>query len=218
MIAAPSPGYLRTGPAPVARVAVSAQTLDGTTMLADLLALGNGSQLLAQEQNDATLAVKYQLTAAAIDHTTWVEYVVTPLAATATGPPTKNTNLFINGWILAAHAAYATIADLKRVLQKPTPTADEQAAMQRDLDVAAREIDWDLNYTIDNPAPPIDTREYKLLADVNLDRAVELWNAHTRPYGALAVGPDAAPLISPRDTWYRQHLRLNPLRERYPIG
>ena len=114
--------------------------------------------------------------------------------------------------------AYVDIAELKRVLQKPNPTADELTAMQRDIDVAAREIDWDLSFSVDNPAPAVGTADYKLLTDVNLDRAVELWNAHSRPYGALPVGPDAPPLISPRDTWYRQHLRLNPLRTLYPIG
>jgi hypothetical protein len=51
-------------------------------------------------------------------------------------------------------AAYVDVAELQRVLQKPSPTADEQAAMQRDLDTAAG-IDWDLDYDpVDNPAPP----------------------------------------------------------------
>jgi len=116
-------------------------------------------------------------------------------------------------------AAYVDIAELQRVLQKPTPTADEQAAMQRDLDVAAREIDWDLAYDpATNPPPATGTPEYGLLANVNLDRAVELWASHQRPFGAQNAGPDMVPLVSPRDTWWRHHLRLNPLRTLYPIG
>ena len=114
--------------------------------------------------------------------------------------------------------AYTDIAELQRVLDKPSPTAAEQTAMQRDLDVAAREIDWDLDYTVDTPAPPTGTPEYELLAEVNLDRAVELWAGHNRPFGASAAGADVIPLVSPRDTWYRHHLRLNPLRTLYPIG
>ena len=115
--------------------------------------------------------------------------------------------------------AYVDVAELQRVLQKPSPTVDETAAMQRDIDVAAREIDWDLGFDpVDNPAPPTDTPEYGLLSDVNLDRAVELWAAHQRPFGAQNAGPDMVPLVSPRDTWYRHHLRLNPLRTLYPIG
>lgn len=113
---------------------------------------------------------------------------------------------------------YATLAELQRVLQKTSPTTDEQTAMQRDLDTAAREIDWDLGYSPDNPPPPADTAEYGLLAAVNLDRAVELWASHQRPFGAQNAGPDMMPLVSPRDTWYRHHLRLNPLRTLYPIG
>jgi len=115
--------------------------------------------------------------------------------------------------------AYVDIAELQRVLQKQSAPADEVAAMQRDIDVAAREIDWDLAFDpVDNPAPLPDTAEYGLLADVNLDRAVELWAAHQRPFGAQNAGPDMVPLVSPRDTWYRHHLRLNPLRTLYPIG
>ena len=91
--------------------------------------------------------------------------------------------------------------------------------MQRDIDVAAREIDWDMSWDpTTNPVPATGTPEYELLTDVNLDRAVELWAAHSRPYGATAAGPDVVPLVSPRDTWYRHHLRLNPLRKNYPIG
>jgi hypothetical protein len=49
--------------------------------------------------------------------------------------------------------AYVDVAELQRVLQKPSPTADEQTAMQRDLDTAAREIDWDMAFDpVDNPA------------------------------------------------------------------
>ena len=114
--------------------------------------------------------------------------------------------------------AYVDIAELKRVLQKPSPTADETTAMQRDIDVAAEEINWDLSFSVDNPPPATGTPEYGLLTDVNLDRAVELWAAHNRPFGATSAGPDVIPLVSPRDTWYRHHLRLNPLRTVYPIG
>ena len=115
--------------------------------------------------------------------------------------------------------SYCDVAELQRVLQKPSPTSDELAAMQRDVDVAAREIDWDLAFDpVDNPAPPQGSPDYGLLAAVNLDRAVELWAAHQRPFGAQTAGADVMPLVSPRDTWYRHHLRLNPLRDLYPIG
>ena len=96
--------------------------------------------------------------------------------------------------------AYVDVVELQRVLQKPSPTTDELAAMQRDIDVAAREIDWDFGFDpVDNPAPPPDTPEYGLLADVNLDRAVELWATHQRPFGAQNAGADMMPVgLTPR--------------------
>ena len=111
--------------------------------------------------------------------------------------------------------AYAALAELQRVLQKPAPTAAETAAMNRVLDAAAQEIDWDLSYDpVDNPAPAADP----ILADVNLDRAVELWRFNYSAVGVLPVGAEQAPIIAPRDTWYRHHLRLNPLRTMFPVA
>jgi hypothetical protein len=110
--------------------------------------------------------------------------------------------------------AYADAAELGRVLQKTGPTAAEAAAMERVLDAAAQEIDWDLGITPDNPAPPASP----ILADVNLDRAVELWKANYAAFGVLPVGAEQAPIIAPRDTWYRHHLRLNPLRTVFPVA
>jgi hypothetical protein len=114
--------------------------------------------------------------------------------------------------------AYVDIAELERVLSKPSPTAAEQTAMQRVLDEAAREIDWDLSISVDNPAPPAGTSDYSILTEVNLSRAVELWNMEFRPFGAMPVGPDTIPIVSPRDTWYRHHVRLQPLRTSWAIG
>jgi hypothetical protein len=110
--------------------------------------------------------------------------------------------------------AYVDATELGRVLQKTSPTAAESVAMTRVLDAAAQEIDWDLGITVDNPAPPDDP----VLSDVNLDRAVELWRLNYSSFGVLPVGAEQAPVIAPRDTWYRHHLRLNPLRTSFPVA
>ena len=111
--------------------------------------------------------------------------------------------------------AYVDVSELQRVLGKPTPTAAELTAMNRVIDVAAREIDWDLSISVDNPAATDDP----LLADVNLTRAEELWKLNFSAGGILTVGnTDVIPIVSPRDTWYRHHLRLQPLRTLFPIG
>ena len=219
VIAAPAPGYLRSGPAPVTQLAVASQSSGGADAHTDLLRLNSGATMLMQEVSDATLAAKFQLTASAVDHTTWVEYLVVVVTTTSVGAPRKNQDLLVNGVVAATHGPYTTIAELQRVLQKPAPTAAEQTAMQRTIDNAAREIDWDLAYNpADNPSPSPGSADYPVLAEVNLARAVELWNIEFRPFGQLPAGPDAFPILAARDSWYRHHLRLNPLRTRYPVG
>lgn len=154
------------------------------------------------------------------EHGTALGYWYRVLFRDATGDNSQPTTPIQNvaGSTGGTHA-YATLAELQRVLQKPAPTAAETVAMQRDLDVAAREIDWDLSYdAATNPAPAPATAEYALLADVNLDRAVELWATHQRPFGAQQAGADMMPLVSPRDTWHRHHLRLNPLRTSFGVA
>ena len=111
--------------------------------------------------------------------------------------------------------AYVDVTELQRVMGKPTPTAAELEAMNRVIDVAATEIDWDLGYGVDNPAP---SPTHPVLADVNLNRAEELWKANYTTNGVLPQGPDLPPVIAPRDTWYRHHLRLNPLRTAWGVG
>ena len=54
--------------------------------------------------------------------------------------------------------------------------------------------------------------EHPIVADVNLDRAVELWKLNQGAAGCVPGGPRSRlPIISARDTWYRYHLRLRPL-------
>src|SRR5215831_21157733 len=101
--------------------------------------------------------------------------------------------------------AYTTVAELQRVLRIDTPTAAQTTAMQRVIDAAATEINWELALAADaSPPSPI-------IVDVNLDRAVELWRLNWSPgFGAIPVGPDNVPVITARDGWYRHRLRLLP--------
>lgn len=111
---------------------------------------------------------------------------------------------------------YVTVGELQRVLGKTTTTPAELDAMTRVIEAAAGEIDWDLGYTTEVPAP---SPPPPVLADVNLDRAAELWRFnYSTAAGILDVGPEQAPVIAPRDTWYRHHLRLNPLRTSWGVA
>lgn len=114
--------------------------------------------------------------------------------------------------------AYVDVSELQRVLQKPVPTAAEATAMQRVVDEAGREIDWELSYTVDNPAPSVDTPEYAILTEVNLARAHELWQMEFRPSGLLTAGADTVPLLSARDSWQRHGLRLLPLKVSFGLA
>jgi hypothetical protein len=113
---------------------------------------------------------------------------------------------------------YATAADLQRVLAKPAPTALEADAMDRVLNEGAREIDWELSYdTVDNPAPTTGP-DFDLLEEVNLSRAVELWNMEFRPFLLVPVGPDQVPVMGAQDSWARHAFRLRPLKTMFPVG
>ena len=106
--------------------------------------------------------------------------------------------------------AYAAVCDLQRLLQKDRPTAEETAAMERCLDEAAAEIDWELGYDpVTNPAPDPPP---PLVVGVNLDRAVEHWRQSFSAFGSLPVGQEAVPVFMGLDTWQRHHLKLLPLK------
>jgi len=112
--------------------------------------------------------------------------------------------------------AYVDVSELQRVLQLPTPTAAQTDAMQRALDAAAAEIDWELDYDpVANPAP---VPPPPLVVQVNLDRATELWKASFSPFGIVPAGPDVVPVFAARDSWYRHHLTLMPLKDSWGVG
>lgn len=216
VIAAPAPGYIRTGPAPVSRLAISAQTRGGADVLADLLRIGNGAELLAQEVSDATLAVRYGVTAAPTDHVTWVEYQVVPLAATATGPPTKNTDILVNGWAAAGHPAYATRDEFVRQLRLDNPTPDALEAADRALAAATAEIDRYLGWTDASGYGSLTGEQQQLVVTVNLDRAGEHWKF--LPYGVMNQGPETVPVLTAKNSWYRHAQKLLPLKHSWGIG
>jgi hypothetical protein len=105
--------------------------------------------------------------------------------------------------------AYASVAELQELLRIPTPTATQSTAMQRVLDAAAQEIDWELGYSTESPAPD---PAPPLVIEVNLERAVEHWRQSYSPFGVIAVGPENEPIVAARDSWYRHARKLAPLK------
>jgi hypothetical protein len=111
--------------------------------------------------------------------------------------------------------AYATTEELQSLLTITEPTQLQVAAMQRVLDEAVAEIDWELGYTSTTPAPsPVPA----LVHGVNLERAVEHWRQERSPFGVIAVGGENEPIITARNSWYRHALKLAPLKKAWGIG
>jgi hypothetical protein len=111
--------------------------------------------------------------------------------------------------------AYATVDELQAKLRIEQPTQLQVQGMQRALDEAAVEIDWELGYTAENPAPvppPV------LVVGVNIDRAVEHWRQSFSPFGVIGVGGEGEPIVVARNSWYRHHLKLAPLKTGWGIG
>jgi len=109
--------------------------------------------------------------------------------------------------------AYASVAELARILQLATPSAAQTEALSRVLDAAATEIDSYLALTEPMPVPPP-----ALVVEVNLERAVEHWRAEQSPFGIVAVGAESMPSYSGRNPWRRHAATLLPLKQRFGIG
>jgi hypothetical protein len=105
--------------------------------------------------------------------------------------------------------AYASVDELGMLLRIESPSTLQAEAMQRALDEAAAEIDWELGYTIAAPAPDPPP---PLVVGVNLDRAVEHWRQSYSPFGVIGVGSETEPIVTARNSWHRHALKLKPLK------
>src|SRR5262249_60707667 len=105
-------------------MAISATTKGGLNVHADLVALTSGATLLVQEESAATNAGKWQLTAAVIDNTSWVQLALAAVAySPAVGPPRPDQDLLVTGYAAAVPGPPVTPAELHRGLKIATPPA-----------------------------------------------------------------------------------------------
>lgn len=104
--------------------------------------------------------------------------------------------------------AYGTVSELGRRLSIGSPTAAQSEQLQSVLDAAAAEIDWDLGYSAELPAP---VPPPPLVVNVNYGRARELWNLGYATFGASLLGTDVLAFAG-TDSWLRWHVMLQPLR------
>lgn len=111
--------------------------------------------------------------------------------------------------------AYGEPAELARRLgiTNPAPTPAQEDALQLALDTAAEEIDWELTGVPGWDPPPTVPPYPALVVTVSYDRAKEHWHSGLSVYGAVTVGGvDGVPVFASKDSWWRHHLKLIPLK------
>jgi hypothetical protein len=101
---------------------------------------------------------------------------------------------------------YATVDELFRILKIRTPTADQTDAGERVLLAAAQEIDDEIDLADD---VDLTDRQLAIAAQVNLDRAADLWR-HTESIPGITglLGDDGSVALPGRYSWNRYAERL----------
>ena len=112
--------------------------------------------------------------------------------------------------------AYATTAELARILKIRTPSQDQTDAMERVLDVAAGEIDSEIDRA--DTDPDLADWQLALAAEVNIERAVEHWRQQESPFGILGLGAETGATHTAGDSWKRHALKLGPLKTQWGLA
>ncbi len=111
-------------------------------------------------------------------------------------------------------APYATRDELARILKIRTPTSEQDVALDRVLVAAACEI----RAEIDMEADDLTDAELAICAQVNLDRAADLWR-HTESIPGVLGGLDDVVTATPgRYSWERYAQRLAPVKRRWGLA
>jgi len=130
----------------------------------------------------------------------------------ATGDESQATQPIQN--ILPA-VVYATVNELARILKIRTPSDEQQSALERVLFAAAGEI----NAEIDLPADTfLEGAEYALAAQVNLQRAAELWHLQEVPLGLAGLGSEFGTTHLARNSWDKYAYTLAPLKDQWGLA
>lgn len=111
--------------------------------------------------------------------------------------------------------AYAETAELFRLLniRESVATDEQTAAAERCLDAAAAEIDAELDLAAD---AVLDPAHGPLLEQVNLNRAMELWQ--TMPHGVTGLGSEFGPVHLARNSWDKHAYDLAPAKGQWGLA
>jgi hypothetical protein len=107
---------------------------------------------------------------------------------------------------------YAEVDELARILKIRTPSAEQEAAMERVLIAATHEINREIDREDDDP---VAGAEISLAAQVCLQRATELWLLQEVPLGVAGIGSEFGTSHLARDSWKKYSIMLYPLTQRW---
>ncbi len=112
--------------------------------------------------------------------------------------------------------AYATTADLFRVIRINSPTAAQVIAAQGDLDTASLEINAELDWADDHADPT--PQQLELMKGVCIDRAADLWRHRESAAGILGIVDESIPTTPGRYSWARYVARLSVLKDQWGVA
>jgi hypothetical protein len=112
-------------------------------------------------------------------------------------------------------APFATVQELARILKIRTPTSAQTVAMTRVLTAAAGEIRSEIDLDEDSE---LAGWQLYLVAEVNLERAVEHWQQQESPFGIIGLGAEFGATHTARDSWERHAHKLAPLKGQWGIA
>jgi hypothetical protein len=112
-------------------------------------------------------------------------------------------------------ATYATVDELARILKIRTPSDEQSLALARVMASAALEINREIDLAA---GVTLTSAELALAAQVNLERAAELWKLQEIQFGILELGGDFGPTRIARNTWEKHAFTLAPLKNQWGLA
>lgn len=107
--------------------------------------------------------------------------------------------------------AYATVPELARILKIRSPSTEQTYALGRVLIAAAGEINTEIDLA---EGSELSGWQLELAAQVNLERAAELWKLQEVQFGVILGSEFGATHIA-RDTWAKHAITLHKLKEQF---
>jgi hypothetical protein len=111
--------------------------------------------------------------------------------------------------------AYAETDELFRILKIRTPSDEQTAAAERVLDMAAGEINAELNLA---SGSNLSLEGQATVEQVNLQRAAELWFAQEVPLGVTGIGSEFGTTHLARNSWDKHAYQLAHLKDQWGIA